>query len=147
MENIDKILKTYKKREDLIKLLQKTQEMYGYLPLNILKNIGEKTRIFPSEIFSIATFYKHFRFKPQGKHIIKVCHGTACHVNGAEEISLHLESKLKIKEKETTQDGLFSLERVVCLGCCSLSPCIMINNKTYGRLKVKDIKGILKLYR
>lgn len=125
-------------------MLSRVQSTYGYLPLEILKIIAKKTKVFPSELFGIATFYAHFRFTPQGKNIIKVCHGTACHVNGAEKISNALEDILKIKDKETTRDGLFSLEKVACLGCCSLAPCIMINDKAYGRLKPKDIEGIIK---
>ncbi len=144
---LDKILEGYKERADIIKLLQKTQKVYGYLPIDVLKIIGEKTKIFPSEIFGIATFYSHFRFTPMGKNIIKACHGTACHVSGAEKISNAIEETLKIKEKETTSDGLFSLERVACLGCCSLAPVIMVNNKTYGRLKPKDAKRIIREYK
>ncbi|MEW6104444.1 MAG: NADH-quinone oxidoreductase subunit NuoE [bacterium] len=144
---IEKILGNYKERQDLIKLLQETQDSYGYLPIEALKIIAEKTKIFPAEIFGIATFYSHFRFIPQGRHLIKACHGTACHVSGAEKISSALEENLKIKEKETTKDGLFSLNKVACLGCCSLSPCIMIDKKVYGRLRAKDVEKILKDYR
>lgn len=140
---IQSLLKKYTKREDVIKLLFLVQSTYGYLPLEILKIIAKETKVFPSELFGIATFYAHFRFTPQGKNIIKVCHGTACHVSGAEKISNALEDILKIKDKETTRDGLFSLERVACLGCCSLAPCLMINDKAYGRLKPKDIEGII----
>lgn len=136
MKNIDKILKKYRKREDLIKLLQEVQEIYGYLPLDILKTIGGTINVFPSEIYGIATFYAHFRLKPQKKYVIKVCHGTACHVSGQEAIS----STLK-------ENDIFSIEKVACLGCCSLAPCIMIKDKVYGRLKIKDIEGILKKYK
>jgi len=144
---LDKILEEYKDRSDIIKLLQKTQEIYGYLPITALKIISEKTGVFPSEILGIVTFYSYFRTTPQGRHIIKACHGTACHVSGAEKISSAIKESLKIKEKETTPDGLFSLENVACLGCCSLAPVIMIDKKVYGRLDVKDINGILKTYK
>lgn len=144
LKNIDGLFKKYRKREDIIKLLCETQDVYGYLSIEALKTIAKKTKIFPSEIFGIATFYAHFRFSPQGKNVIKACHGTACHVSGADAISFCLEELLKIKNKETTKDGLFSLEQVACLGCCSLSPCIMINKKVYGRLKTKDVERILK---
>ncbi|MEW6006983.1 MAG: NADH-quinone oxidoreductase subunit NuoE [bacterium] len=144
---INNLIEKYKERSNLIKLLQETQDSYGYLPLEVLKIIAEKTKIFAAEIFGIATFYSHFRFTPQGKYAIKACHGTACHVSGASKISSALEETLKIKEKETTKDGLFSLNNVACLGCCSLSPCIMIDKKVYGRLKAKDVEKILKDYR
>ncbi len=94
----------------------------------------------------VATFYSQFRLNPVGKHIIKVCHGTACHVQNATEISDYLEDALNIKDGETTEDGLFTLESVACLGCCSLAPVIMIGDKAYGKLDgnkaVKVIKEI-----
>ncbi|MEW6482347.1 MAG: NADH-quinone oxidoreductase subunit NuoE [bacterium] len=147
MNFLERLLEKYKERGELIKLLQEIQDSYGYLPIEVLKIIAEKTKIFPAEIFGIATFYSHFRFIPQGRHLIKACHGTACFVSGAEKISSALEELLKIKEKETTKDGLFSLDKVACLGCCSLAPCIMIDKKVYGRLKTKDIEKILKDYK
>jgi len=97
-------------------------------------------------MYGVATFYAQFRLKPAGKHIIKVCHGTACHVQNANELTDAIEETLKIKDGETTEDGLFTLESVACLGCCSLAPVMMIGDETSGKLTrtqaVKIVKNI-----
>ncbi len=87
-----------------------------------------------SQVYGVATFYTQFRLKPVGKHLMRVCHGTACHVSGAVKISQALEDELKVGDGETTEDGKFTLETVACLGCCSLAPVMMIDSETYGRL-------------
>ena len=97
-------------------------------------------------MYGVATFYAQFRMNPVGKHIIKVCHGTACHVQNASALTEALEEALKLKDGETTEDGLFTLESVACLGCCSLAPVMMIGDETYGKLSgtqsVKIVKNI-----
>lgn len=144
---LDPLIHKYKgKKGNLIPLLQGTQDLYGYLPRGAFEKISSETGLELSEMFGVATFYAQFRLKPVGKHIIKVCHGTACHVQNAKEISEALEEALKIKDGETTGDRLFTLESVACLGCCSLAPVMMIGEQAYGKLtgneSVKIVKNI-----
>lgn len=119
---------------NVIPLLQKTQDIFGYLPQDAMKEIARVTGKAPAEIYGVATFYAQFRFKPMGKHVIKVCHGTACHVQNADSLDTVLETKIGAKAGDTTADGKFSVERVACLGCCSLAPVVMIDGEVYGRL-------------
>ncbi len=119
---------------NVIPLLQKTQDIFGYLPQDAMKEIARTTGKAPAEIYGVATFYAQFRFKPMGKHVIKVCHGTACHVQNADSLDTVLETKIGAKAGDTTADGKFSVERVACLGCCSLAPVVMIDGEVYGRL-------------
>jgi NADH-quinone oxidoreductase subunit E len=100
-----------------------------------------------AEIYGVVTFYSQFRLKPTGKNIIKICDGTACHVNASSTIIKTIENELQIAHDETTDDGLFTLQKVACLGCCSLSPVVMINEETYGRLTPKKVRQLLKEYR
>ncbi|MGI6484762.1 MAG: NADH-quinone oxidoreductase subunit NuoE [Thermoanaerobacterales bacterium] len=128
----------------LISILQRAQDIYGYLPLEVLQLIADKTGNKRSKIYGIATFYAQFRLKPVGKYIILQCQGTACHVNGSEEVKNALCDELSIKSGETTEDGLFTLEEVACLGCCSLAPVMMINGETYGKLTPESARRIIK---
>ncbi len=142
---IDPLIKKYKdKKGNLIPLLQGTQNIYGYLPEETFVKISELTGIKLSEMYGVATFYTQFRLNPVGKHIIKVCHGTACHVQNATAISESLEDALGIKDGETTEDRLFTLESVACLGCCSLAPVMMIGDETYGKLTGSQAVKIVK---
>jgi len=134
-------------RDLCIKILQELQASYGYLPSAALEYVTEQTDITRRQIIGVATFYDQFRFTPVGRHLIRVCHGTACHVNGAVRISQVVENFLGIKNRETTEDGLFTLETVACLGCCSLAPVMMIDDTTYGRLTPDEVRKILKGYR
>lgn len=128
----------------LITILQKTQDIYGYLPKEAIIYISEKTNIAESEIMGVATFYTQFRLSPVGKYLIMLCQGTACHVNSSELILQTIKDELNIDDGETTEDGLFTLKCVACLGCCSLSPAMMINDNTYGSLTPDKTKKILK---
>jgi NADH-quinone oxidoreductase subunit E len=128
----------------LITILQHTQEIYGYLPKEAIELISEKTGIATSEIMGVGTFYTQFRFEPVGKYLIMLCQGTACHVNSSELILQTIKDELGIDDGQTTDDGLFSLKCVACLGCCSLSPVMMINDNTYGSLTPDKTKKILK---
>ena len=119
---------------NVIPLLQKTQDIYGYLPQPAMLDIARVTGKTPAEIYGVATFYAQFRFTPMGKHVMKVCHGTACHVQGADSLDTVVEQKLGVKPGNTTSDGEFTVERVACLGCCSLAPVVMIDGEVYGRL-------------
>lgn len=128
----------------LITILQHTQDIYGYLPKEAIELISERTGIATSEIMGVGTFYTQFRFEPVGKYLIMLCQGTACHVNGSELILQTIKDELGIDDGQTTEDGLFSLKCVACLGCCSLSPVMMVNEDTYGSLTPDKTKKILK---
>ena len=137
-----------KNGDNLITVLQKAQDIYGYLPTDVLYEIAEKTGNSPAKVMGVATFYTQFRLKKVGKYLILLCKGTACHVNGADSIEKAICEELKISDGDTTDDGLFSLKTVACLGCCSLSPVMMINEETYGSLTparaveiLREIKG------
>lgn len=141
---LDTVLDTYANVDgSLITILQKAQEIYGYLPQDVIRYISEKTGIKPAKIMGVATFYTQFRLKPVGKYLIMLCKGTACHVNGSDLIEKTITETLGIQDGETTEDGLFTLKNVACLGCCSLSPVMMINDETYGSLTPDKTKKIL----
>ncbi|HUJ88956.1 MAG TPA: NADH-quinone oxidoreductase subunit NuoE [Syntrophorhabdales bacterium] len=131
----------------LIPLLQSAQETYGYIPESAIDHISEVVGIPAADIYGVITFYSQFRLKPMGKNIIKICDGTACHVNASTAILRTVVDELKIDGDETTEDGLFTLQKVACLGCCSLSPVIMINDETHGKLTPKKVTKLLKEYR
>jgi NADH-quinone oxidoreductase subunit E len=131
----------------LIPLLQSVQTEDGYISRERIEEIHRKTGVPLSQIFGVATFYAQFRLRPVGRNVIKVCHGTACHVANANAITKALEDHLQIGDGETTTDGQFTLEKVSCLGCCSLAPVIMVNKDTHGNLKPSDLKKVLRPYR
>ena len=128
----------------LISILQKTQEIYGYVPIDAVYHISERTGLTPAKIMGVATFYAQFRFTAVGKYLIMICKGTACYVNGANRIADAVMEELGIGDNETTADGLFSLSLVSCLGCCSLAPVMMINEDTYGSLTPEKVVKILR---
>ena len=128
----------------LISILQKTQEIYGYIPVDAVYHISERTGLTPAKIMGVATFYAQFRFTAVGKYLIMICKGTACYVNGANRIADAVMEELGIGDNETTADGLFSLSLVSCLGCCSLAPVMMINEDTYGSLTPEKVVKILR---
>ena len=136
-----------KEPEYAIPLLQEIQRRHSYLPAELVDAVAEVSGIPSSQLFGVATFYSQFRFTPQGKHLIRVCKGTACHVAGAEMLSAVIEQELGISEGGTTGDRLFSLESVACLGCCSLAPVVMIGEKIYAKLTTTKIKKIIKEYK
>ncbi|MCL2077360.1 MAG: NAD(P)H-dependent oxidoreductase subunit E [Oscillospiraceae bacterium] len=132
------------KEGNLIPLLQKAQDLYGYLPPDLLAHIAERTGIKLAKIIGVVTFYTQFRTKPAGKNLILLCQGTACHVNGSPAIEQALKEELGVNEDEITDDGLFTYNNVACLGCCSLSPVMMLGDKTYGNLTKDGTVEILK---
>jgi len=141
----DSILKSYNhEKENIISILQEIQERFGYLPSNIIIYISKQLKVSSAEIFSIATFYSQFSFQKRGKYLIICCDGTACHVKGAPLILNFIENQLGIKSGETTDDLLFSIESVACLGCCAISPVCVINGQIYGDLTIKKISNILQ---
>ena len=128
----------------LITILQKAQEIYGYLPTDVIYHIAERTGSTPAKVLGVATFYTQFRFRPVGKYLILVCKGTACHVNGADRIMEAVCDELGIEDGGSTDDGLFSVKSVACLGCCSLSPVMMIGETAYGSLTPDKARGIIR---
>ena len=147
VELLNPLIEKYKnKKGNLIPLLQGAQDIFGYIPRVAFDKLAVETGIPLSEMYGVATFYAQFRLKPVGKHIVKVCHGTACHVQNAKAISTSLKEALKIEDGGTTEDGLFTLESVACLGCCSLAPVMMVAGETYGKLTgakaVKIVRNI-----
>lgn len=142
---IDPLIEKYKgKKGNMIPILQGTQNIFGYLPAESFFKISELTGLKLSEMYGVATFYTQFRLNPVGKHIVKVCHGTACHVQNATALSEAVEDALGIKDGETTEDRLFTLESVACLGCCSLAPVMMIGDETYAKLTGNQAVKIVK---
>jgi NADH:ubiquinone oxidoreductase subunit E len=130
----------------LIPLLQSAQDSYGYISETAIKYIGGVTAIPESEIYGVITFYKQFRLRPQGQYLIRLCDGTACHVNNARMLRQIIEDELHLESGDTTEDGRFTLQPVACLGCCSLAPVIMVNDETYGRLTPQSLRRILRQY-
>ncbi len=128
--------------------LQKAQEIYGYLPLEVQRMIATELDVHLAEIYGIATFYSQFSLSPKGKYRINVCMGTACYVKGSGPIFESLETELGVKNGDVTPDGKFSLEAVRCIGACGLAPVLMVNDDVYGRLEgdSKELKDILAKY-
>ena len=131
----------------LILLLQVAQERDGFIKESVIYELSEKLDVPVSEIYGVITFYSQFRLTPLGKYVIRICEGTACHVNGGKAIIRTLVSDLGIDFGQTTKDGLFSLEAVACLGCCSLAPVVMINDETHGNLTPELVRKILSEYK
>lgn len=132
--------------DKVIPILQEIQTIHSYLPENLMEATADELDIPLATIYGVATFYSQFRFTPMGKHLIKVCKGTACHVSGAEVLFSSISEVLHVGEGETTEDKLFTLESVACLGCCSLAPVVMIDDTIYGKLTPSKIRKILKGY-
>jgi len=132
--------------DDLIPILQDIQSEYGYLPSNLLMAVSEKTGIPASQMYGVATFYEQFHLEPRGRHTVRCCRGTACHVKGGQEIASAVKQVLGIGEGETTQDMRYTFETVACLGTCFLAPALMINNDYYGHLTPDKVRAILERY-
>lgn len=130
----------------LIPALQRVQVRDGYISREGMQEIHRSTGIPLAQIYGVATFYAQFRLRPVGKHIVRICHGTACHVSGATGISKSVRDVLKVDDGETTPDRLFTVETVSCVGCCSLAPVMVVDQSTYGDLKPAAIRRILKGY-
>ena len=128
----------------LIAVLQRVQEKLGYLPEEAMRMISERLSLSLTNVYGVASFYKHFHFKPRGKKIVKVCAGTACHVRGGKAVLKEMENKLGIKEGETTADRAVTLETVGCVGCCALAPVLTVNDQDlYGELTPKMVDDII----
>ncbi len=132
-----------RERGSLIPILQMIQEKYQYLPKGALEIVGRHLDIPSAEVFGVATFYNQFRFHPPGRHPIKVCLGTACHVRGGDIILENFERKLEIKEGETTPDQEFSIEKVACIGCCALAPVALVGETVHGGMAPSKVEGLV----
>ena len=130
------------KKDELIPVLQKVQEELGYLPEEAMLEIAQFTGVPESRVYAVATFYAQFRFTPIGKNHVLVCRGTACHVRGAPRVLEEVEKRLGIKEGETSSDMEYTLETVACIGCCGLSPCIMINRDVEAKMTPKKVADL-----
>ena len=126
-----------------IPVLQAVQEEYRYVPTAAIERIAETTEMTESQLFGVVTFYTQFRLNPVGEQIVKVCHGTACHVGGAGGLTDALESRLGVANGENTPDMKYTLSSVACVGCCSLAPVVMVDDETYGRLDRKKAAAII----
>lgn len=145
---IDRLIeKSGVKLEVTIPLLQGIQTTYGYVPPKAILYVASHTEIPASHLYGVATFYRQFRLKPMGKNMTRVCLGTACHVQGGDRILEVTRETLQIKESEdTTEDLMFTVEAVACLGCCSLAPVVMVNKTTHGRLDGPKTRKLMKKY-
>jgi NADH:ubiquinone oxidoreductase subunit E len=147
MATVAEIVKRYGPgRDACIKILQEIQAAQGYLSAEASRYVTAHSQITARQLYGVATFYERFRFQPRGRHMIRACQGTACHVNGAKHISRAIQLALQIKDGATTPDGLFTLETVACLGCCSLAPVMMVDEKAYGRLTPQRAPSIIRSY-
>lgn len=135
------------KQHNLISVLLDIQGKFNYLPEQELEKIAQELNIPIAQIYSLATFYGAFSLEPKGKHIIRVCMGTACHVRGGQRILDRLKQMLEIDSEETTSDNLFTLETVNCLGACALGPLVVIDGKYYGKITTTKIEKVLKEYK
>jgi NADH:ubiquinone oxidoreductase subunit E len=142
---VDAMVASYGTDSDAaIPILLGLQDRYGYLPLEALRCVAEKTNITAAQLYGVATFYSRFRLQPVGKHIIRICHGTSCHVRGVVNIAQAIGDELNLDGEGTTEDMKFTVEKVACLGCCSLSPVIMIDETVYGGLTRNKARKVIK---
>jgi len=130
----------------LMPVLQKIQTAYKYLPETAMEMVSERLCVSMSQIYGVVTFYAQFYTTPPGKHIMKLCQGTACHVKGADGIMDKLVERHNVAHKQTTEDGLYTFEEVACLGACAMAPVMTVDGKVYGELNVSKTEGILDEY-
>jgi NADH:ubiquinone oxidoreductase subunit E len=148
VNKLNKIIEKYRVEPGgLILLLEEAQDLLGYLPINIQKQISNKANISLSRIYGIVTFYSIFTMTPRGKHTVKVCLGTACYVRGGKKNAEIIEKEFEVKPGETTTDRRFTYETVRCFGACGLAPVIVVDEEVYGRVKPSKIKEILEQYK
>lgn len=142
------VINEHKNQEGaLMPIMQKAQDIYGYLPIEVQTMIAKGLNCPLEQVYGVSTFYSQFNLEPKGEHLIRVCLGTACYVRGSQDILTELERQLKIEAGHTTPDAKFTLEATRCLGCCGLAPVIMIDDDVYGRLTPQGVKEILDKYR
>jgi len=147
VEKIDEILAKYSDRSELIDILEDIQGVFGFLSESNMRRVEQKLGIPLVDIYGVATFYSEFKLKPSGKHTIKICTGTTCHVKDSSQLHSYLEEKLNIRNGETTKDGLFTLECVNCIGACAYAPAMMVDKEVFGQLTKEKIDEVLKKFR
>ncbi len=141
---VDEVLSNNSKnRENLIPILQKVQAKLGYLPALAMEKIAEDTKVPAADVYGLATFYNQFRLNPPGKHQVKVCLGTACYMVGGDITLESFERRMEIKEGETSPDRLYSLERVACVGCCTMAPVVVVDDQVEGKVTPTRVDGIM----
>lgn len=144
-QEIDECVERWSDKEgNLIMILHEIQNRHGYVPREASLRLAEKTGVPLARIYEVLTFYHYFRLVPQGKHNITVCNGTACYLKGSTRLLSELENRLDIKEGETTNDRLFHLETVRCIGCCGMAPALVVDKTTVGKVATTDIAGIIE---
>jgi len=142
-----KLVEQYRERKGaLIPLLQEIQSLYGYVPEETVELVAQELNIYPVDIYGILTFYTQFYLTPRGKHTVRVCLGTACHVMGGKDVLDYMSKKLNVREGETTPDGMFTLERAACLGCCGMAPVVLVDSDFYGRCTVQETDKLVNNY-
>ncbi|SHE92969.1 NADH-quinone oxidoreductase subunit E [Desulfofundulus australicus DSM 11792] len=147
-EALEKVFEQYRGTKGaLIPLLQEAQEIYGYLPGEVMQRIATELKVPFSKVFGVATFYAQFHLKPRGRNIVRICQGTACHVRGAARVFQSVSEKLGVGKNETTADLRYTLETVACLGACGLAPVMMVNDDTHGRLTPERAAEVLEQYK
>ena len=147
LSKIDPILKKYGGQDGaLIPILQEAQAIYGYLPEEVLATISRGLKIPVSRVYGVVTFYSQFYLTPRGRHTVRVCRGTACHVRGGKNIRKAVEQFLDLGENETTPDFKFTFETVACLGACALAPVLLVDKNYYGKLTPAKVEKVLKQY-
>ncbi len=144
---VDEVLERYSPEpSSLISILQDLQEELNYLPREALERVAVSLGVPRSQSYHVATFYKGFSLEPRGRHTVSICRGTACHVKGADKIADMLRAELNVTDGETTTDGMFTVQSVRCLGCCSLAPAIMIDGEVFGTVTATALRKIIKRY-
>jgi NADH-quinone oxidoreductase subunit E len=147
LEKVDEIVDSYdSERESLIQVLQDITSEYNYLPETCLRQVSQRLNVPLSEVFEVTTFYKAFSLEPRGKYLVNVCLGTACHVRGAHQILSQIERTLKIKAGQTSDDLMFTLETVNCVGACALGPVVVIDGQYHGQMTQTKIAKLLEKY-
>lgn len=148
IDELNKIIEKYRVEPGgIILLLEEVQDLLGYLPIIIQKQVSNKTNIPLSRIYGIVTFYSFFTMTPRGKHTVQVCLGASCYVRGGKKIAKTIEGEFGVESGETTADRLFTYEIVRCLGACGLAPAMVVNGEIYGRVKPSKVKEILEQYK
>ena len=148
VKQIEEICDRYKdETTPLMMILSDIQKEYGYIPLEVQELVSEKTGISVAEIYGVVTFYSFFSLKPKGKYVVGCCLGTACYVKGAQQVIDKFSELLGIKPGETSDDGLFTLDALRCIGACGIAPAISINGKVYPKVEVSNVANIIKEYK
>ena len=147
VDKINSICDSFGNQEgELINVLHKCQGTFGYLPAEVQEVISEKMEMSAAKVYGVVTFYSFFTMIPKGKHPISICTGTACYVRGAETVLTEFKKQLDIEVGQTSEDGIFSLSCLRCVGACGLAPVVQVGDKTYGRVAPDDVKGIIEAY-